>query len=170
MSSSRHRPGDTGTAPRPGQPAPRSGSTNAARTAPPGTTGSTRPAWSSTASGPPTAAATTRACGCSTSTTGRGRTPTGGAPTRAPPFPAGSADPSGPGSPPSGAAGRGRSIAFLGTFQRCDDKTPPRPFTNGKSYHSCLAYLIPGGGSIQKVQWNNGPNAADEVSPTSTSP
>jgi hypothetical protein len=55
------------------------------------------------------------------------------------------------------------SITFLGTFSRCDDSTPPKPFVNGKSYQSCLAYLIPGGGSIQKVQWDDGPAAADQV-------
>jgi hypothetical protein len=55
------------------------------------------------------------------------------------------------------------SITFLGTFSRCDDSTPPKPFVSGKSYQSCLAYLIPGGGSIQKVQWDDGPAAADQV-------
>jgi hypothetical protein len=55
------------------------------------------------------------------------------------------------------------SITFLGTFSRCDDSTPLKPFVNGKSYQSCLAYLIPGGGSIQKVQWDDGPAAANQV-------
>ena len=57
------------------------------------------------------------------------------------------------------------SITFLGTFSRCDDSTPPKPFVSGKSYQSCLAYLIPGGGSIQKVEWADGPAAADQVTP-----
>jgi hypothetical protein len=57
------------------------------------------------------------------------------------------------------------SIIFLGTFDRCDDKSPPKPFANGRSYESCLTYLVPGGGSIQKVQWNSGPSKADEVTP-----
>lgn len=57
------------------------------------------------------------------------------------------------------------SVTFLGTFDRCDDTTAPKPFVDGKSYESCLAYLMPGGGSIQKVQWNSGPSAADEVTP-----
>jgi hypothetical protein len=57
------------------------------------------------------------------------------------------------------------SITFLGTFSRCDDSTPPKPFVSGKSYQSCLAYLIPGGGSIQKVEWDDGPAAADQVTP-----
>jgi len=58
-----------------------------------------------------------------------------------------------------------QSITFLGTFSRCDDPTPPKQFVSGKTYQSCLAYLIPGGGSIQKVQWDNGPAAAKQVTP-----
>lgn len=58
-----------------------------------------------------------------------------------------------------------QSITFLGTFSRCDDPMPPKQFVSGKTYDSCLAYLIPGGGSIQKVQWDNGPAAANEVTP-----
>ena len=57
------------------------------------------------------------------------------------------------------------SITFLGTFQRCDDTTPPKPFTDGKTFESCLAYLMPGGGSIQSVQWKDGPSKADSVTP-----
>ena len=57
------------------------------------------------------------------------------------------------------------NITFLGTFQRCDDPSPPKSFVSGKSYQSCLAYLIPGGGSIQSVEWNDGPAPADDVSP-----
>lgn len=57
------------------------------------------------------------------------------------------------------------NIIFLGTFARCDDKEPPKPFVNGRSYESCLAYLMPGGGSIQKVQWNSGPAKGDDVTP-----
>jgi hypothetical protein len=58
-----------------------------------------------------------------------------------------------------------QSITFLGTFSRCDDPLPPKHLVSGKTYQSCLAYLIPGGGSIQKVQWDNGPAAANEVTP-----
>ena len=58
-----------------------------------------------------------------------------------------------------------QSITFLGTFSRCDDPTPPKQLVSGKTYQSCLAYLIPGGGSIQKVQWDNGPAAANAVTP-----
>jgi hypothetical protein len=55
------------------------------------------------------------------------------------------------------------SVTFLGTFSRCDDPFPPKPFVHGKTYESCLTYLMPGGGSIQKVQWNDGPSKANEV-------
>ena len=58
-----------------------------------------------------------------------------------------------------------QSITFLGTFSRCDDPMPPKHFVSGKTYQSCLAYLIPGGGSIQKVQWDSGPAAANQVTP-----
>ena len=58
-----------------------------------------------------------------------------------------------------------QSITFLGTFSRCDDPTPPKQLVSGKTYQSCLAYLIPGGGSIQKVQWDNGPASANAVTP-----
>jgi hypothetical protein len=56
------------------------------------------------------------------------------------------------------------SLIFLGTFDRCDDASAPKPFTNGKSYDTCLTYLVPGGGSIQKMQWANGPSNGTDVS------
>jgi hypothetical protein len=55
------------------------------------------------------------------------------------------------------------SLTFFGTFQRCDEVSAPRPFTSGKSYESCFAYLLPGGGSIQSVAWNDGPTPANGV-------
>lgn len=58
-----------------------------------------------------------------------------------------------------------QSVTFLGTFARCDDPFPPKRFVSGKTYQSCLTYLIPGGGSVQKVQWDNGPAAANQVTP-----
>jgi hypothetical protein len=58
-----------------------------------------------------------------------------------------------------------QSVTFIGTFSRCDDVTPPKPFVSQKSYQSCLAYLMPGGGSIQKVRWDDGPAAAGQVTP-----
>ena len=57
------------------------------------------------------------------------------------------------------------SVTFLGTFQRCDDVLPPKPFSHDKSFDSCLTYLVPGGGSIQEVHWNDGPAPASGVSP-----
>jgi hypothetical protein len=56
------------------------------------------------------------------------------------------------------------NVTFLGTFQRCDDPSLPKSFVNGKSYQSCLTYLIPGGGSIKSVEWKDGPAPADDVS------
>jgi hypothetical protein len=57
------------------------------------------------------------------------------------------------------------SVTFFGDFPRCEEKTMPKPFTDGKSYESCFTYLMPGGGSIQKVQWADGPSKANEVTP-----
>lgn len=62
------------------------------------------------------------------------------------------------------------AVIFLGTFDRCPDNDPPKPFASGKSFESCMTYLMPGGGSIQKVQWGDGPNAADENTPYFDSP
>jgi hypothetical protein len=45
------------------------------------------------------------------------------------------------------------SITFIGNFDRCEDKDAPKPFTKGKSYESCLAFLIGGDGSIDQVNW-----------------
>jgi hypothetical protein len=45
------------------------------------------------------------------------------------------------------------SITFIGDFERCQDADAPKPFTKGKSYESCLAFLVGGDGSITKVQW-----------------
>jgi hypothetical protein len=58
-----------------------------------------------------------------------------------------------------------QSVTFLGTFARCDDPFPPKQFVSGKTYQSCVTYLIPGGGSVQKIQWDNGPAAANQVTP-----
>jgi hypothetical protein len=45
------------------------------------------------------------------------------------------------------------SITFIGDFDRCTDNDAPKPFTMGKSYESCLAYLVGGDGSIREVGW-----------------
>jgi hypothetical protein len=46
-----------------------------------------------------------------------------------------------------------QNIIFLGGFPPCEDKNPPKPFSKGKSYESCLVFLIPGGGSLDAVTW-----------------
>ena len=45
------------------------------------------------------------------------------------------------------------SITFIGDFERCEDTDAPKPFTQGKSYESCLAFLVGGDGSITEVRW-----------------
>lgn len=45
------------------------------------------------------------------------------------------------------------SITFIGDFPRCEDTDAPKPFTQGKSYQSCLAFLVGGDGSITDVRW-----------------
>jgi hypothetical protein len=45
------------------------------------------------------------------------------------------------------------SITFIGDFERCEDTDAPKPFTPGKSYESCLAFLVGGDGSITQVRW-----------------
>jgi hypothetical protein len=57
------------------------------------------------------------------------------------------------------------SVTFFGEFEPCKEEDMPRPFTDGASYETCLTYLIPGGGSIEKVQWNDGPTKGDELTP-----
>jgi hypothetical protein len=44
-------------------------------------------------------------------------------------------------------------VIFLGGFQTCNDQNPPKPFSSGKSYESCLVFLVPGGGSIKEAHW-----------------
>ncbi len=38
-----------------------------------------------------------------------------------------------------------QSVTFLGTFPRCDDVSPPKLLTRGKSFATCLTFLVPGG-------------------------
>jgi hypothetical protein len=45
------------------------------------------------------------------------------------------------------------SVTFIGDFERCEDTDAPKPFTQGKSYESCLTYLVGGDGSITEVRW-----------------
>jgi len=57
------------------------------------------------------------------------------------------------------------SLTFIGgQFKRCDDRRPPRAFARGKSYDSCLTYLMKGGGSIHEVRWTDGPSSKTSVS------
>ncbi len=46
------------------------------------------------------------------------------------------------------------SVTFLGSFPRCEDKTAPKTLKAGDTHESCLVYLVPGGGSIEKVGWS----------------
>jgi hypothetical protein len=55
-------------------------------------------------------------------------------------------------------------VDVIGTFEPCPEHDQPKQFTAGKSYMTCHSYLMPGGGSIQKVKWNDGPTPADGVS------
>ncbi len=56
------------------------------------------------------------------------------------------------------------SITFIGDFPPCEDNEEPKPFSRGKSYESCLTYLVPGGGSIEELRWGSGPVDADGLS------
>jgi hypothetical protein len=53
------------------------------------------------------------------------------------------------------------SVTFIGDFPRCENNRPPKPFSRGKSYESCLTYLVPGG-SIEEIRWNDGPAKPNE--------
>jgi len=56
------------------------------------------------------------------------------------------------------------SLTFFGDFPRCNEVNAPKPFTSGKSYESCFAYLLPSGASVKSVEWNDGPTPANGVS------
>jgi hypothetical protein len=56
-------------------------------------------------------------------------------------------------------------VVFFGTFPRCDRIDAPKSFSAGKSYGTCLTFLIPGGGSIKSVTWTDGPQkSANDLS------
>jgi glucose/arabinose dehydrogenase len=38
-----------------------------------------------------------------------------------------------------------QSLTFIGNFPRCNSISPPKPMTRGKSFETCLTFLIPGG-------------------------
>jgi hypothetical protein len=44
-----------------------------------------------------------------------------------------------------------QSVTFFGTFPRCNAVSAPQPFTQGKSFETCLTFLVPGG--ITKAAW-----------------
>ena len=45
------------------------------------------------------------------------------------------------------------NVIIIGDFKPCEDTEAPQPFDTGESYESCLIYLIPGGGTLDAVQW-----------------
>jgi hypothetical protein len=38
-----------------------------------------------------------------------------------------------------------QGVVFFGEFPRCEYKEPPKPFTKGKSYETCITILVPNG-------------------------
>lgn len=38
-----------------------------------------------------------------------------------------------------------QALVLYSAFPRCEYKQPPKPFTYGKSFESCLVFLVPGG-------------------------
>ena len=60
---------------------------------------------------------------------------------------------------------RWEPVVFFGTFPRCERNDAPKPFSAGKSYSTCLTYLMPGGGFIKTVTWTDGPQkSANDLS------
>jgi hypothetical protein len=57
------------------------------------------------------------------------------------------------------------SVTFLGSFPPCEEVSVPHPLDRGATYETCLTYLMRGGGSIQKVEWNSGPAKANGITP-----
>jgi hypothetical protein len=56
-------------------------------------------------------------------------------------------------------------LGIIGNFPDCETGEPPQPFTDGASYESCGIYLIHSGGSIEEIQWTDGPAEEDELTP-----
>jgi hypothetical protein len=44
------------------------------------------------------------------------------------------------------------SVTFIGDFPPCDDTSPPKPFTKGKTWSNCQVFFVPGG--IKKVAYS----------------
>jgi hypothetical protein len=55
------------------------------------------------------------------------------------------------------------SVTFIGDFPPCENNRAPKPFSRGKSYESCLTYLVQGG-SIEEIRWKDGPTEPSGVS------
>ena len=49
-----------------------------------------------------------------------------------------------------------QSVTFIGTFPRCPDTETPKPFAPGKSFETCLTFLVRDG--ISKVAWTGTEN------------
>lgn len=54
------------------------------------------------------------------------------------------------------------SVIFIGDFPACNNADPPKPFSKGKSYDTCLVFLIPGGGTMTGVTWSSGIEYVDK--------
>lgn len=54
------------------------------------------------------------------------------------------------------------SVIFIGDFPACNDGDPPKPFAVGKSYKTCLVFMIPGGGTLKGVGWKSGIEYVDK--------
>jgi len=38
-----------------------------------------------------------------------------------------------------------QGVSFIGDFPRCNEGSPPTPMTRGKSFDTCITFLVPGG-------------------------
>lgn len=54
------------------------------------------------------------------------------------------------------------SVIFIGDFEACNNEDPPAPFATGKSYKTCLVFMIPGGGTLSGVAWKSGIEYVDK--------
>jgi len=54
------------------------------------------------------------------------------------------------------------AVIFVGGFPQCDKTDMPRRFGNGKSYETCLVFMIPGGGTLEGVAWSSGIEYVDK--------
>lgn len=56
-------------------------------------------------------------------------------------------------------------ISLGNAFSRCSAAAVPPDFANGKSYESCVAFLMPVGGPPPKLTWSSGPHGKDQTTP-----